>query len=85
MPITVTVNTLPTATIAISATSVCQNGTQPIVTLTGAGGTGTYEFIFTDGTSNFSLSSTSTISFSLLTVAPTSYSYSLVSVQDSNG
>jgi gliding motility-associated-like protein len=37
----------PTATISVNATSVCQNGTPPVVTFTGTGGTTPYIFTYT--------------------------------------
>src|SRR6185437_14594699 len=49
---TITVNPLPTATIGGTA-SVCQNGTHPNVTFTGANGTAPYTFTYTiNGGSN---------------------------------
>src|SRR5690606_20162442 len=42
---TVLVNPLPTATIS-GDTVVCQNGTSPVITFTGTGGTSDYEFTY---------------------------------------
>ncbi|HEU4608937.1 MAG TPA: hypothetical protein VFS31_12565, partial [Chitinophagaceae bacterium] len=43
----VTVNTLPTASITSNNASVCQNGTSPIITFTGANGIAPYAFSYT--------------------------------------
>lgn len=42
---TVNVRTLPTANV-IGAATVCQNGTEPVITFTGAGGTAPYTFTY---------------------------------------
>lgn len=44
---TITVQDLPNAAIASSATAVCQNATQPTITFTGSGGTAPYTFNYT--------------------------------------
>ncbi len=44
---TITIEPMPTASVASSVTSVCQNGTAPVVTFTGAGGTAPYIFSYT--------------------------------------
>ncbi len=81
---TVTVNPLPTATIAGSNT-VCQNSTPPNITFTGSNGAAPYTFTYSiNGGSN--QTATTTTSNSVSVTAPTSttgtYIYSLVSVQD---
>jgi gliding motility-associated-like protein len=85
---TITVNPLPTATIATSATSVCLNGTQPAVTFTGASATAPYTFsyringgtiqtITTAGTAN-------TVTLNVPTNVAGTFTYSLVSVRDAS-
>lgn len=82
----VTVNPLPTATISGTA-SVCQNGTSPVVTFNGAGGTAPYTFTYTiNGGGNATVVSNGA---GVATVnAPTgtvgTFTYNLVSVQDAS-
>jgi large repetitive protein len=83
---TVTVNPLPTATIARSTAAVCVNGIAPTVTLTGIGGTAPYTFVYTvNGGVNQTI--TSTVNTATITVPVTSagtFTYQLVSVQESS-
>src|SRR6185312_7520052 len=83
---TITVNPLPTATIS-GTTAVCQNGTQPNITFTGAGGTAPYTFIYKiNGGTNQTVTTTS--GNSVTVAAPTAttgtFAYTLVSVQDAS-
>ena len=81
---TITVNPLPTASIA-GNTTVCQNAMAPMVTFTGASSTAPYTFTYNI---NGGLNQTvSTISGNSVTVAaptnvPGTFIYNLVSVQD---
>jgi uncharacterized protein (TIGR02145 family) len=81
---TVTVNPLPTATIA-GTTSVCQNSAAPLVTFTGGSGTTPYNFTYNiNGLPNQTIT---TIAGNSVTIAvPTNtvgtFTYNLVSVQD---
>ncbi|MDB5202782.1 MAG: hypothetical protein JWQ27_2191 [Ferruginibacter sp.] len=81
----ITVNSLPTATI-LGTTTVCQNGTAPTITFTGAGATALpYTFTYTiNGGANQTVT---TVSGNSVTVtAPTAtvgtFTYALVSVKD---
>jgi len=81
---TVTVNALPTATIA-GTIAVCQNAPQPLITFTGASATPPYTFTYKiNGGSNQVINTTSGNIVTL--AAPTNvagtFVYSLVSVQD---
>ena len=82
--VVVTVIALPTATVS-GTTAVCQNGANPLITFTGAGGVAPYTFTYTiDGSSQ----SVTTISGNSVTVgAPTgvtgTFDYCLVNVQGS--
>ncbi len=83
---TVTVNGLPTASIS-GTTAVCLNTTAPTVTFTGANGIAPYKFIYTiNGGSNLTVTTTSGNSVTI--AAPTgtagTFTYSLVSVQESS-
>ena len=83
---TLTVNALPTATIGGNLT-MCQNGTSPVVTFTGANGTAPYTFSYTiNGGSTLTVSTTSgnSATVSVPTTTAGSFVYSLVSVQDSS-
>jgi gliding motility-associated-like protein len=81
----VTVNALPTATIAGNVT-LCQGETQPTITFTGANATAPYIFTYTiNGGINQTITSignTATLTNSTAIVG--SYSYDLVSVQDAS-
>jgi trimeric autotransporter adhesin len=83
---TITVNPLPTATIA-GTTSICQNGAQPNVTFTGANGTAPYTFTYNvNGGANQTIT---TLAGNAITLAvPTSiagtFTYNLISVTDAS-
>ncbi|MFC4232297.1 beta strand repeat-containing protein, partial [Parasediminibacterium paludis] len=82
---TVTVNALPTATISGTA-AVCQNATNPVISVTGAGGTPPYTIIYR--INNDSTQSIVTTGNTATILAPTStagtFTYTLVSVQDAS-
>jgi hypothetical protein len=83
---TITVNPLPTATIAGTA-AVCQNAISPNITFTGTAGTAPYTFTYR--INGGVLATITTISGNSVTVAaPTgtagTFTYSLVSVQDAS-
>lgn len=86
--VTVTVNALPTASIA-GSTNVCQNTSPPSISLLGANGTAPYTFNYKiDGVSQTPLNTPSGSSNASLTVStgtPRTSIYSLVSVVDANG
>ncbi|MFV5697441.1 PKD domain-containing protein [Flavobacterium sp. ZT3R17] len=77
---------LPTATITTNATSVCTNGTQPVITFTGSGGVAPYTFTYKINGGPDIITSQSTGDILTLNV-PTSttgnFVYTLVSVKDS--
>ncbi|MFV5688058.1 PKD domain-containing protein [Flavobacterium sp. ZT3R25] len=77
---------LPTATITTNTTSVCTNGTQPVITFTGIGGTAPYTFTYKINGGPDIITSQSTGDIFTLNV-PTStmgsFVYTLVSVKDS--
>ena len=79
----ITVNPLPQATIS-GTTAVCANGTNPIITITGSGGTAPYTFTYTiNGGSNQTITSTgSTASITVPSATVGIYTYNLVSVSD---
>lgn len=82
----VTVNSLPTASISGSVT-VCQNSTSPFIYFTGSGGTAPYTFVYKlNGGANQSIVTTSgnSVSLPVSTTTAGSYTYSLVSVQESS-
>ncbi|POY34626.1 hypothetical protein C3K47_19345, partial [Solitalea longa] len=84
---TVTVNPLPTATIAGTRT-VCLNATAPDITFTGANGTAPYTFTYTiNGGVPLAVTTTSgsSVTVSVATGTAGSYAYDLVSVQDASG
>jgi len=80
----VTVNPLPTATIA-GTIAVCQNSASPLITFTGASSTAPYTFTYNiNGLPNSTV--TTAVGNSVTVAAPTnvvgSFTYNLVSVQD---
>ncbi|KOH46639.1 hypothetical protein NC99_06160 [Sunxiuqinia dokdonensis] len=85
---TITVNPLPTATIAASTPSVCQDDTEPVITFTGSGGTRPYTFTYSvDGGANQTIETTGSNDFVTLNVptdTPGTYTYELVSVRDAS-
>ena len=84
--VNVTVNPLPSASISGTAT-VCQNGSNPSITFTGSGGTAPYTFVYQiNGGSNQTITTTSgnSINLSVPTTTAGTYTYSLVSVQESS-
>lgn len=82
---TVTVNPLPTATIAGTIT-VCQDDASPGVTFTGANGTAPYTFTYTDylGNTQTASGSPSVTVAGPPTSAAGSFTYTLASVQDNS-
>ena len=78
---------LPTATITANVTSVCFNGTQPVITFTGSGGVAPYTFTYKINNGSDIITSQSTGDILTLNV-PTStagnFVYTLVSVSDSS-
>ncbi len=83
----VTVNPLPTATIA-GTTTVCQNGTAPTITFTGASGTAPYTFTYNiNGGANQTVSSGAgtTATVTAPTGATGTFTYNLVSVTSAMG
>jgi len=83
---TITVNPLPTATIA-GTLEVCQNGTIPDITFTGAGGTAPYTFTYIlNGGSPLTVMTTSgnSVTVSVPITAAGTFIYALTSVQDAS-
>ena len=83
---TVTVNPLPTATIA-GTTAVCQNGSIPFITFTGANGTAPYTFVYriNSGTAqSIATSGGNTVAVGLPTGTAGTFTYDLVSVTDAS-
>ena len=79
---------LPTATITASVPAVCINGTKPVITFTGIGGTAPYTFIYTiNNGADLTITTTSGDSKTLdvPTTSVGSFIYTLVSVKDSTG
>jgi len=83
---TVSVNPLPNASISGTST-VCQNGTQPIITFTGSNGTAPYTFSYQINGGPIlnitSLASSNTSSVAIPTTTVVNYTITLLSVQDS--
>jgi len=81
----VTVNPLPTATIA-GTTTLCQNSTAPNVTFTGSLGTAPYTFTYkiNNGADLTVVSTGNTATVAAPTSAAGVFTYSLVSVQDAS-
>ncbi|MNK18571.1 Leupeptin-inactivating enzyme 1 precursor [compost metagenome] len=85
--VTITVNPLPTATIAGTA-AVCQNATAPTITFTGANGTAPYTFTYNiNGGTNQTVSSGAGITATVTapTTATGTFTYNLVSVTSAAG
>ncbi len=85
-PIAVTVNPLPTATVAGSST-VCKDGTSPVVTFTGAGGIAPYTFYYKiNGGTTLSITTTSgnSATVSVPTNVAGTFTCDLVSVKESS-
>jgi gliding motility-associated-like protein len=83
---TVTVNPLPTATIA-GTVNVCQNATQPTITFTGATGTAPYTFTYNingGATQTVTTTSGNTVSVSVPTGTAGTFTYNLLSVTDAS-
>lgn len=86
VPVTVTVNPLPTATIS-GTTSVCQSATSPNITFTGANGTAPYIFTYNiNGGTNTTITTTTgnTVTLPVSTGTPGTYNYNLISVKESS-
>ena len=84
--ITITVNTLPTATIGGTA-SVCKNAKAPDVIFTGANGTAPYTFTYKINTGSdltVTTNSGNSATVPASTLATGTYTYTLLSVQDAN-
>ncbi len=84
---TITVNPLPTASVA-GTTSVCQFSTAPLITFTGSGATAPYIFTYSIN-GGASQTATTTSGNSVTVAVPTTtagtYTYALISVQESSG
>ncbi len=81
---TITVNPLPSASIAGNAL-VCQNGASPLISFTGAYGTAPYTFTYTiNGGSSQTVSTTTgnSVSISAPTATAGIFTYNLVSIRD---
>ncbi|MDI1315791.1 PKD domain-containing protein [Flavobacterium sp.] len=76
----------PSATIS-GGTSVCQNSANPVITFTGSGGTAPYTFTYTlNGISQTPIVSSGNVGTLTANTAITgTFTYNLVSVQDSSG
>lgn len=84
---TVVVNPLPAATIAGSVT-VCQNSSQPLISFTGSNATAPYTFTYTiNGGANQTVTTTSgnSVTVAVPTNITGTFTYNLVSVQESSG
>ncbi|OYU82918.1 MAG: hypothetical protein CFE24_13710, partial [Flavobacterium sp. BFFFF2] len=83
-----TINPLPTATFSLDQTTACKNGTSPILTFTGAGGTAPYTFTYTFDGGPFQTVTTSNSSNTASVSVPTntngSFDYNLFNVQSGN-
>ncbi len=83
----ITVNPLPTATIA-GTTSVCQNDASPSITFTGAGVSAPYTFSYNvngGATQTISSGSASSVTLPVSTSSPGTFTYNLLSVSGSTG
>lgn len=84
---TITVNPLPSAAIAGSVT-VCQNSTQPLITFTGSNAIAPYTFTYhINGGTDQTVTTTSgnSVTVAVPTNVPGTFTYTLVSVQESSG
>ncbi|MES2332665.1 MAG: LamG-like jellyroll fold domain-containing protein [Bacteroidota bacterium] len=81
----VTINPLPSATIA-GTTTICQNGTAPTITFTGSNATSPYTFTYTinGGVPQTATSSGNTATVTALTGTAGTFVYALVSVKDAS-
>lgn len=82
--VTVLVNPTPTATIS-GTTAVCQGGSAPNVTFTGANGTSNYEFTYQlNGGANQTIttSGSNSVTIAVPTTTAGTYTYTLISVRD---
>jgi gliding motility-associated-like protein len=79
----------PAATITVNTSSICKDGTNPVITFTGKDGTAPYTFIYTinGGTPQTikTLGGNSSITVTVPTNTVGIYEYKLVSVTDTNG
>lgn len=76
----------PSATIAVNTTAVCQNGTPPVVTITGAGGVPPYIFTYTatpGGTFNVTSDALGVATITVPTTAIGPFTYTLTNVKNS--
>lgn len=82
---TITVNPLPTATISGTA-SVCEGGTSPVITFTGANGVAPYTFTYNiNGAGQTTITSTgNTATINVPSTPVGTYNYNLVSVVDAS-
>lgn len=83
---TITVNPLPSATVA-GTTSVCQNDPPPTIIFTGAGGTPPYTFTYSiNSGANQTLSTTggNSVNITVPTTTASVYTYSLISIMDAS-
>ncbi|MGD9929768.1 MAG: PKD-like domain-containing protein [Mangrovibacterium sp.] len=86
--LTITVKELPTAGIDASTNTACLNGTEPVITLTGAGGTAPYTFSYriNGGTLQTKTSSLgNSVEIDVPTTATGTYVYKLETVASDNG
>jgi gliding motility-associated-like protein len=80
----VTVSPLPTATIS-GTTSVCKDGSSPLITFTGADGSAPYTFTYEiNGGSDLTITTTTanSVSVAVPTAITGTFTYSLVSIRD---
>ncbi|WP_290840672.1 choice-of-anchor L domain-containing protein, partial [Flavobacterium sp.] len=85
--VTITVNALPTATMAADVTAVCVGGTSPVITFTGAGGTAPYTFSYTLDGAPFTAQTTAgsdTVTVTAPTTTDGIFTYELTGVSDAN-
>jgi hypothetical protein len=85
---TVTINPVPTATIGVNTSAVCQNGTSPTITFKGSGGTAPYTFTYninSGGSQTISDLGSGSVILGVPTGTSGNYTYTLTDVQDVNG